>query len=94
MPDQSRIPRKLDDFIPYMNTTAEYLLQPSPSPFTNLNWQRLNWTKEELSSKAHFQVSAGMTNLGKTFFCYARWRHKTNPAILSPWTNLMQIIIS
>ena len=50
--------------------------------------------KEELSSKVHFQVVAGMTNLGKTFFCYVRWRHKTNPAILSPWTNLMQVIIA
>ena len=48
----------------------------------------------ELSSKAHFHVVTGMTNLGKTFFFYARWRHKTNPSILSPWTNLMQIVIA
>lgn len=48
----------------------------------------------ELSSKSHFQVVAGMNNLGKTFFCYVRWRHKTNPAILSPWTNLLQITIA
>lgn len=48
----------------------------------------------ELSSKSRFQVVAGMANLGKTFYCYARWRHKTNPAILSPWANLMQIIIA
>lgn len=48
----------------------------------------------ELSSKSRFQVAAGMTNLGKTFFCYVRWRHKTNPSILSPWTNLLQITIA
>ena len=48
----------------------------------------------EHSTKSHFQVEAGMANLGKRFFCFARYRHITNPAILSPWTNLLQITIA
>lgn len=50
--------------------------------------------KTEISSKAHFQITAGMTNLGKTFYCYARWRSKTDAKYNSPWTNLLQIIIA
>ena len=47
MPDQSRIPRKLSDFVAYMHNSAEFLFEKSAEPFDNLNWQRLGWTKEE-----------------------------------------------
>jgi len=50
--------------------------------------------KSKISSKARFQISAGMSNLGKTLFGYGRWKHKTNSANDSPWTNLMQITIA
>jgi len=50
--------------------------------------------KSKISSKARFQLSAGMTNLGKTLFSFGRWKHKTNSANDSPWTNLMQITIA
>jgi len=48
----------------------------------------------ELSSKAHFQFTAGITNLGKTFFAFGRYKHKTNKTLNTPWTNLMQITIA
>lgn len=47
-----------------------------------------------ISSKAHFQISAGMPNLGKKLRGYARWRHKTNPALNSPWMQVMEITIA
>jgi len=47
-----------------------------------------------LSSKARFQISAGMTNKKKTMRSYARWRHKTNPQLNSPWTEVMEIDIA
>jgi hypothetical protein len=47
-----------------------------------------------ISGKAHFKVETGMANLGKTFYCYVRWRSKTDTKFNSPWTNLLQIIIS
>jgi len=50
--------------------------------------------KTEISSKAHFQFTAGMTNLGKTFFAFGRYKHKTNKTLNTPWTNLMQITIA
>ena len=50
--------------------------------------------KTEISGKAHFKLTAGMLSLGKVFYCYARWRSKTNPNFNSPWTNLLQIIIA
>ena len=50
--------------------------------------------KFEISSKAHFKITAGMLNLGKTFYCYLRWRSKTTAAFNSPWTNLLQIVIA
>ena len=50
--------------------------------------------KTEISGKAHFKITAGMLNLGKTFYCYLRWRSKTTAAFNSPWTNLLQIIIA
>ena len=51
-------------------------------------------TQTEISHKAHFKISTGLKNLGKIFYCYVRWRSKTNPAFNSPWTNLMQITIA
>ncbi|MBI4930022.1 MAG: hypothetical protein HY841_04605 [Bacteroidetes bacterium] len=50
--------------------------------------------KEDLSSKSHFKIKLGMANLGKTFYCYVRWRSKTNSAFDSPWTNRLQIVIA
>ena len=50
--------------------------------------------KEDLSSKAHFKIKLGMSNLGKTFYCFVRWRSKTNSAFDSPWTNRLQIVIA
>jgi hypothetical protein len=50
--------------------------------------------KTEISGKAHFKLTAGMVNLGKTFYCYARWRNKTRADFNSPWTNLLQIVIA
>ena len=47
-----------------------------------------------ISSKAHFQIDAGMINKGKIMRSYARWRHKTNPQLNSPWTNVMEITIA
>ncbi|HKZ67705.1 MAG TPA: hypothetical protein VJ111_15170 [Chitinophagaceae bacterium] len=47
-----------------------------------------------ISSKAHFQISAGMTNRKKTMRGYARWRHKTNPALNSPWMVIPEIDIA
>lgn len=40
--------------------------------------------KSKISSKARFQLSAGMPNLGKTLFGFGRWKHKTNSANDSP----------
>lgn len=50
--------------------------------------------KTEVFSKSRNQITAGMQHLGKTFYCYVRWKHKTNPALNSPWTNLLQITIA
>lgn len=47
-----------------------------------------------ISSKARFQIDAGMPNIGKTMEGYARWRHKTNPQLNSPWTQVMKITIA
>lgn len=47
-----------------------------------------------ISSKAHFKIEAGGDNLGKIFYCYARWRHLHNREFDGPWTNLMQIFIA
>jgi len=47
-----------------------------------------------VSSKAHFQISAGMPNLGKKMQGYARFRHKTNMALNSPWMTMMSITIA
>jgi len=43
-----RIPKSIPKFIAYMQITVAYLLQASPAPFTNLNWQRLGWLSDEL----------------------------------------------
>lgn len=50
--------------------------------------------KTKISSKARFQITTAMPNLGKTFFVFGKWKHKTNSANDSPWTNLMQITIA
>jgi len=50
--------------------------------------------KSEISGKAHFQFTAGMNNLGKTFFAFGRYKHKTNKTLNTPWTNIMQITIA
>lgn len=49
-----RIPRNLNKFITYMKLTVAYLLKASPAPFTNLNWQRLNWLLDELTAWQDF----------------------------------------
>lgn len=54
----------------------------------------MSGVKTEISAKAHFKFTAGMTNLGKTFYCYLRWRSKTDSKFNSPWTNLLQIVIA
>lgn len=46
------------------------------------------------SSRARFQVDAGMTNKKKTLRSYARWKHKINSAFNSPWTTVMEIDIA
>lgn len=50
--------------------------------------------KTKTSSKARFQLSAGMTNLKKTLYVFGRFKHKTNSAFDSPWTNLLQITVA
>jgi len=49
---------------------------------------------ERLSTKAHFILTAGMENLGKKFYCYARWKHLHTADFDGPWSNLMQITIA
>lgn len=50
--------------------------------------------KEKTSSKARFQLKAGMINLGKKLYLFGRFEHKTNEALNGPWSNLMQITIA
>lgn len=50
--------------------------------------------KTEVYSKARNQITTGMQNLKKTFYCWLRWKHKTNAAFNSPWSDLKQITIS
>jgi len=50
--------------------------------------------KTEVFSKARNQFTAGMTNLKKTFYCWLRWKHKTNSAFNSPWSDPHQITIA
>src|ERR1035437_3037112 len=45
-----RVPLEIVKFVAFMQTTVAYLLQSSPAPFTNLNWQRLNWLPAELAA--------------------------------------------
>ena len=47
---EQRIPKSIPAFMLYMQTTLAYLLTASPSPFTNINWQRLGWLKPELDA--------------------------------------------
>ena len=48
----------------------------------------------EVFSKARNQITCGMQNLKKTFYCWARWKHKTNAAFNSPWSDPHQITIA
>ena len=50
MADQSRIPKNFEKYYQYMFRTANYLLKPSPEPFSGINWQRFNWTEVELQN--------------------------------------------
>ncbi len=50
--------------------------------------------KTEVFSKSRNQITTGMGNLKKTFYCWARWKHKTNATFNSPWSNPEQITIS
>ncbi|MBI4929115.1 MAG: hypothetical protein HY841_00010 [Bacteroidetes bacterium] len=68
-----------------------WALEKTAPPPTNPN---KTGYAEELSSKAHFKVDADMDNQGKKFYCYVRWKHKSDSKFNSPWTDLMQITIS
>ena len=54
MPDESRIPRKLNDYVQYMKRTASHLNETAPSPFTGKNWERFYWTETELEQWQSF----------------------------------------
>ena len=43
-----RVPKSVPKFILYMQVTVAYLVKASPTPFTNLNWQRLGWLSDEV----------------------------------------------
>ncbi|HEX7414513.1 MAG TPA: hypothetical protein VF411_10765 [Bacteroidia bacterium] len=45
-----RIPLNIIKFFALMQSSCSYLIAPSPPPFTNLNWQRLNWLPAELAA--------------------------------------------
>lgn len=47
-----------------------------------------------VSSKAHFQIEAGITNIKKTMRSWARWKHKTNAALHSAWVKVMEITVA
>jgi len=47
-----------------------------------------------LSSKAHFAFTAGGANIGKVFYCYARWKHLRKAEFDGPFSNLIQIMIA
>ena len=49
-----RIPRPIVKFFAFMQATVAYMLKNSPAPFTNLNWQRLNWLPAELTEWQDF----------------------------------------
>ncbi len=59
MPDESRIPRNLNEYVQYMKRTTDFLGKPSPAPFTGKNWERFNWTETELSQWESFTKTAG-----------------------------------
>src|ERR1035437_6622039 len=45
-----RISLSIVKFVASMQSTCSYLILNSPAPFTNLNWQRLNWLAPELAA--------------------------------------------
>jgi hypothetical protein len=45
-----RVPQPIVKFFAFLQSTCAYLILSSPSPFTNLNWQRLNWLSAELAA--------------------------------------------
>lgn len=45
-----RVPQPIVKFFAFMQSTCAYLILNSPAPFTNLNWQRLNWLSAELAA--------------------------------------------
>jgi len=45
-----RVPLAIIKFFAFMQTSCAYLIAASPAPFTNLNWQRLNWLPAELAA--------------------------------------------
>ena len=47
---QQRISLSIIKFFALMQSTCAYLISNSPLPFTNLNWQRLNWLPAELAA--------------------------------------------
>ncbi len=49
--------------------------------------------RTEVSTRAHFRIDAGAANIGKTFYCYVRWRHRYNPQYNSGWTEVMQLLV-
>jgi hypothetical protein len=53
-----RIPRNIELFMAFMRRTVAFLLANSPAPFTNLNWQRLNWTNQEVIDWQAFLTAA------------------------------------
>ena len=65
--------------------------EPPKNPPTDPD---MSGMKTKISSKAKFKLNAGMSNLGKTLYCYFQWKHKNNAAYDGPWTNLMQITIA
>ena len=45
-----RVQTNIIKFFALMQSSCSYLIAPSPAPFTNLNWQRLNWLPAELAA--------------------------------------------
>ena len=50
----ARIPISIIPYVAFMNSTLAYLQANSPAPFTNLNWQRLNWLNNEVDDWESF----------------------------------------
>jgi hypothetical protein len=41
-----------------------------------------------------FVFNAVITNTGRTFEAWAKWKHKTNPAFNSQWVRVLPVVIA